>query len=339
MDKETLLIVEDNHILRNGLKEILAFEGFTVITANNGRDALDHMKAFAPDLILSDISMPVMDGFAFFKAVREHPEWITIPFIFLTARGEREDMMAGRDLGAEDYLVKPTNRDELLTAIRSRLARSRQLQMIQLEQAYKASLSVLANAIEVRNKYTRGHVERVTAYSLALAGELGLQGKRLDVMRYGAILHDIGKIYVREAILNKSGRLSEEEWSEIRQHPVIGAELVKDIPYLAPAIPVILHHHERWDGAGYPYKLKGEKIPLEARIVSVADGFDAMTTERPYHPALSLPDAYREIRRCSGTQYDPKVVLSFLKAWEKGQIHAIAKNNLPKKGSFEKLIK
>jgi putative two-component system response regulator len=338
MDKETLLIVEDNHILRNGLKEILAFEGFTVITANNGREALDHMKAFSPDLILSDISMPVMDGFAFFKAVRERPEWITIPFIFLTARGEREDMMTGRDLGAEDYLVKPTNRDELLTAIRSRLARSRQLQMIQLEQAYKASLSVLANAIEVRNKYTRGHVERVTNYALALANELGLQGKRLETLRYGAILHDIGKIYVRESILSKNGRLSEEEWTDIRQHPVIGAELVKDIPYLAPAIPVILHHHERWDGAGYPYKLKGEKIPLEARIVSVADGFDAMTTERPYHPALSLPDAYREIRRCSGSQYDPKVVLSFLKAWEKGQIHSIAKNNLPRKSSAENMI-
>jgi putative two-component system response regulator len=326
MDKETLLIVEDNHILRNGLKEILAFEGFTVITANHGREAIEHMKAFTPDLILSDISMPQMDGFTFFREVRSRPEWVTIPFIFLTARGEREDMMIGRDLGAEDYLVKPTNRDELLTAIRSRLARSRQLQMIQLEQAYRASLSMLANAIEVRSKYTRGHVERVTAYSLAISEELGLQGKRLEILRYGAILHDIGKIHVRESILSKTGKLTEGEWVEIRQHPVIGAELIKDIPYLAPAIPIILHHHERWDGTGYPYKLKGEKIPIEARIVAVADGFDAMTTERPYHPALSLPDAYREIRRCSGSQYDPKIVVSFLKAWEKGQIHNIAKN-------------
>jgi putative two-component system response regulator len=335
MDKETLLIVEDNHILRNGLKEILAFEGFTVITANHGREALDHMKAFTPDLILSDISMPQMDGFTFFREVRAHPEWITIPFIFLTARGEREDMMTGRDLGAEDYLVKPTNREELLTAIRSRLARSRQLQMIQLEQAYEASLSMLANAIEVRSKYTRGHVERVTAYAQALSAELGLQGKRLEILRYGAILHDIGKIHVRESILIKKGRLTEEEWAEIRQHPIIGAELIKDIPYLAPAIPVILHHHERWDGTGYPYRLKGERIPLEARIVSVADGFDAMTTERPYHPAFSLPDAYREIRRSSGSQYDPKVVVSFLKSWEKGQIHNIAKNSVPRKQSAQ----
>lgn len=327
MDKETLLIVEDNHILRNGLEEMLSFEGFAVITAGNGQEGLDHMSTFTPDLILSDITMPVMDGFEFFRAVRSRVEWVTIPFIFLTARGEREDVMTGRDLGAEDYLVKPLTRDELLTAVRARLARARQLRMAQLQQAYQASLTMLANAIEVRSKYTRGHVERVTSYALALAGHLGVHGKRLDGLRFGAILHDIGKIHIREDILIKIDPLSDDEWSEIKLHPVTGSEMIKDIFYLAPAVPVIRHHHERWDGMGYPDGLAGREIPLEARIVSVADGFDAMTTDRAYHPALSLYQAYQEIIHCSGTQYDPAVVASFQKAWESDQIQIIAAEN------------
>lgn len=323
MQRETLLIVEDNQILKTGLQEMLGFEGFSVITASNGQEALDQMGAITPDLIISDISMPVMDGFTFFTQVRQRPEWVTIPFIFLTARGDREDIMTGRDLGAEDYLVKPTSREELLTAVRSRLARSRQLEMAQLKNAYEASLTMLANAIEVRSEYTRGHVERVTAYALALGVHLGMNGRRLDALRFGAILHDIGKIHVRENVLTKQTALSADEWQEVRQHPLTGAELIKHIPYLLPARPVILHHHEHWDGSGYPMGLRGEAIPLEARIVAVADGFDAMTTDRSYHPALSPLDAYAEIVKCSGGQYDPAVVGSFQLAWERGEIQKI----------------
>jgi putative two-component system response regulator len=323
MDKETLLIVEDNHILRNGLKELLEQEGFTVLTAGNGQEGLEQMVITSPDLILSDIAMPIMDGYAFCKEVRARPEWVTIPFLFLTARGEREDISAGRDLGVEDYLVKPLTRDELLTAVRSRLARSRQLHVVQLQSAYEASLTMLANAIEVRNEYTRGHVERVTAYALLLADQLGWQGKRQEALRFGAILHDIGKIHVPESILTKKGPLSAEEWTEIRQHPINGAEMIKDILYLAPALPAVRHHHERYDGQGYPDRLAGETIPLEARIVTVADGLDAMTTTRSYHTALSLNQACEEITRCSGTQFDPLVVDAFLRAWESQQIQVV----------------
>ena len=166
MSQETILIVEDNPVLREGLQEMLELEGFIVLTASNGREALDRMVGQHPDLILSDIAMPEMDGLAFFRAVRNRPEWISIPFIFLTARGEREDVLAGKDLGAEDYLVKPATREELLTAVSSRLERSHQLRVVQLQQAYEASLTVLANAIEVRDQYTRGHVERVMAFLL-----------------------------------------------------------------------------------------------------------------------------------------------------------------------------
>jgi putative two-component system response regulator len=297
-----------------------------VMTAGNGQEGLEQMVITSPDLILSDIAMPIMDGYDFFKEVRARPEWVTIPFLFLTARGEREDITVGRDLGVEDYLVKPLTRDELLTAVRSRLARSRQLHMVQLQSAYEASLTMLANAIEVRNEYTRGHVERVTAYALLLADQLGWQGKRLEALRFGAILHDIGKIHVPESILTKKGPLTAEEWVEIKRHPVNGAEMIRDIPYLTLAVPAVRHHHERYDGKGYPDGLAGESIPLEARIVTVADGLDAMTTTRSYRVALSLNQACDEIARCSGTQFDPLVVEAFRRAWDSHQIHLVMAN-------------
>ncbi|MCI0519855.1 MAG: response regulator [Chloroflexi bacterium] len=323
MSKETLLIVEDNQVLQEGLRDILISDGYTVLTADNGLAALDKMRIVSPDLVLSDISMPQMDGIAFFRAVRARPEWIAIPFIFLTARGEKEDVLLGKNLGAEDYLIKPLTREELLTAVRGRLARSHQLHVAQLQLAYETSLTVLANAIDVRDVYTRGHVERVTEYSLVLAAGLGWQGRILDQLRFGAILHDIGKIIVRESTLFKQGPLTPEEWTEIKRHPITGAEMVKDISFLAPAMPIIRHHHERWDGEGYPDRLAGEAIPLPARLVAVADGFDAMTTHRPYHGALSLDEAFQEIIANSGKQYDPHITATFEKAWLAGRIQPI----------------
>jgi putative nucleotidyltransferase with HDIG domain len=321
--RETLLIVEDNPVLREGLQEMLELEGFYVMTASNGREALEKMAAQSPDLILSDIAMPEMDGYAFFRAVRNNPEWISIPFLFLTARGEKHDILAGKDLGADDYLVKPLTREELLTAVRARLGRSQQLRVAQLQQAYETSLTVLANAIEVRDHYTRGHVERVMAYAFAIAEQLDWRVQQMEQLRFGAILHDIGKIQISEAILRKRDRLTPEEWNEIRRHPISGADMVRDIPYLAPAIPIIRYHHERWDGTGYPDGLVGDAIPIGARIVSVADAFDAMTTERPYSPARPPQEAYEEILSRSGTQYDPAVVAAFQRAWEAWRIQTI----------------
>jgi putative two-component system response regulator len=293
------------------------------MTASNGREALEKMASLSPDLILSDIAMPEMDGYAFFRAVRNNPEWISIPFLFLTARGEKHDILAGKDLGADDYLVKPLTREELLTAVRARLGRSQQLRVAQLQQAYETSLTVLANAIEVRDHYTRGHVERVMAYAFAIAEQLEWRVQQMEQLRFGAILHDIGKIQISEAILRKPGKLSPEEWEEIRRHPTSGADMIRDIPYLAPAIPIIRYHHERWDGKGYPEGLSGDAIPIGARIVSVADAFDAMTTDRPYSPARPPQEAYEEIISRSGTQYDPSVVAAFQRAWEAWRIQTI----------------
>lgn len=322
MTQETILIVEDNPILREGLQEMLELEGFNVLTASNGREALAEMSVNSPALILSDIAMPEMDGYAFFRAVRERPEWITIPFVFLTARGEKEDVLIGKDMGAEDYLVKPVTREDLITVVNSRLERAHQLHVAQLQRAYETSLTMLANAIEVRDLYTRGHVERVMAYSLAIAEFLD-ENVDPDQLRFGAMLHDIGKLHIRETILRKPGPLSPEEWAEIRQHPRTGAEMIKDIPFLSPALLVIRHHHERWDGSGYPDGLSGEAIPLAARIVSVADGFDAVTTNRPYKSARDLETAFQEIASCAGTRYDPKVIEAFRKAWTCGRIQEI----------------
>jgi len=315
MASETILIVEDNDVLRQGLQELLETEGYAVLTAVHGLDALEQMKTRPPDLILSDIAMPEMDGYVFFDKVRSKPEWVSIPFIFLTARRGREDIFTGKKLGVEDYLVKPITRQELLTTVSSRLTRSQQLLLAQLEQAYEASLIMLANAIELRDHYTRGHVERVRNHALAIARQLGWTDGHLNHLSYGSILHDIGKIHIMESVLSKPGPLDELEWNEMKKHPVLGAEMVRNISYLQPAIDIIRYHHERWDGTGYPEGLAGEKIPMAARIVAVADSLDAMITSRAYRVALTPDQAYDEILRCSGNHFDPAVVRAFQRAW------------------------
>ncbi len=315
MAGETILIVEDNDVLRQGLQDLLEAEGYAVLTAANGIDGLAQMQSLPPDLILADISMPEMDGYEFFEAVRTRSEWLSIPFIFLTARKGRGDIFAGKKLGAEDYLVKPVTRNELVTTINSRLSRAQELLLAQLQQAYESSLIMLANAIELRDNYTRGHVERVRDHAIAIAKQMGWSGTQLSQLMYGSILHDIGKIHISEYLLKKPGPLSDADWVELKKHPIIGMEMVKNIAFLAPAIPVILHHHEQWDGKGYPYGLKGDEIPQAARIVAVADSLDAMITSRPYREAISPDAAYQEILSQRGSCYDPNVVDAFVKVW------------------------
>jgi putative nucleotidyltransferase with HDIG domain len=192
--------------------------------------------------------------------------------------------------------------------------------LAQLKAAYKASLSVLANAIEARDRSTRSHVERVNAYAQAIARDLEWDNESRDALEFGAILHDIGKIAVREAVLCKTGRLNPDEWEEMRQHPEVGARMIERIPYLARAVPVVLHHHERWDGTGYPKGLLGEAIPLGARLLSVVDTYDAMTSNRPYRAAASPEDALNEIVHLVGVQFDPTMVEAFRRCWEQGAL-------------------
>lgn len=337
MSGETILIVEDNQALREGLREILAVEGYHVLCASNGKEALQEMSMFNPDLILSDIAMPEMDGFEFLRAVRSRPDWVTIPFLIITARGEKDDVLVGKSLGAEDYLVKPLTRQELLTAVNARLSRAQEIKLAQLHKAYEASLTALANAIDVRDPYTRGHVERVTAYAQAIAQQMNCRDSLIEQIRFGSILHDIGKIFIPNEVLLKSSPLTPEEWEKMKQHPITGAEMIKDIPYLAPAAPIIRYHHERWDGSGYPDGLKGEQVPLGARIVAVADAFDAMSIDRPYSNGRKLKESYQEILSCSGTQFDPQVVKAFQRAWEQNIIQQIYASTTTKVPSLDSM--
>lgn len=330
MPGETILIVDDHVVLRNGWQAILEAEGYRVVAADNGREALEKMRAPAsaggvtPDLILSDVVMPEMDGYAFLSSLRSHPEWVSIPFIFVTARREREDLFAGKLLGAEDFMIKPITRQDLVGTIRSRLARSQQLLLVQLQEACDATLIMLANAIEQRDAYTSRHVERVQEYAKILARRIACTPTDLLQIHYGSILHDIGKIQISKEVLNKPGMLTPEEWEIMKKHPTIGAEMIRGVDYLSPALPVIRSHHERWDGGGYPEGLAGEAIPLSARIVAVADSLDAITSSRAYRRCLSPDNAREEILAGEGTQYDPQVVAAFVTAWGEILTHLTA---------------
>lgn len=326
-DPIKLLVVEDDPAMLIAFKDVLKGAGFEVLTASNGEAALELLVHTHPALILSDISMPIMDGYELFEAVRRQPGGASIPFIFLTARGTREDIFAGKSLGADDYITKPVTTQELLSAVRARLQRSNELMLAQLKSAYKDSLFVLANAIEARDSYTHAHMKRLSLYAKALGDQLGWESLRLEVLEFGAILHDIGKIYIPDSVLRKNSSLSDEEWVEMRKHPEVGALMIRDIPYLAPAIPLVLHHHERWDGQGYPTELNGEEIPEGARLLAVADAFDAMTSDRPYRKAMSAEEAYEEIRYGSGKQFDPSIVQAMEKCWDSGVIHQIMNNS------------
>ena len=323
----TILVVEDDPAMLIAFQEVLEGAGFEVEVAVNGKDALAWLKTKQPDLILSDISMPIMDGFKLFEAIREIPGGALIPFIFLTARGTREDIFAGKSLGADDYITKPVTTQELLSAVNARLNRTDELMLAQLKTAYKESLLVLANAIEARDSYTHAHMKRLSHYASALANQLEWDNAQLEALEYGAILHDIGKIYVPEAVLCKDGKLSEDEWVEMRKHPEVGARMIRDIPYLSAALPMVLYHHERWDGNGYPEGLSGDAIPVSARLLSIADAFDAMTSDRPYRKALSGNVAYQEILDGSGKQFDPGMVETLRSCWTSGHFQEILAGN------------
>jgi putative two-component system response regulator len=323
MDKAIVLVVEDDHAMLVALRDILETAGFQVRTATHGEAALESFAKERPALILSDIAMPGMDGIELYETVRSQPGGKETPFVFLTARGTREDIFAGRSLGADDYITKPISSHELLTTVRSRLRRSNEIMVEQLKIAYKSSLLALAQAIELRDHYTHKHVIRLNAYSNAMGKELDWAEARLEALEYGAILHDIGKLDVPKVILTKREPLTKKDWEEMRKHPEYGVHMIETIDYLAPALPIVLHHHEAWNGSGYPCGLSGEDIPEEARLLAVVDSFDAMTSDRPYRAAIGATRAYEEIKSRVGTQFDPKMVEVFIHCWEQGRIQKI----------------
>ena len=306
-----ILLAEDDSGLRSMISLLLEMKGFEVIPFPNGKLALEAYPSVSPDLIISDISMPALDGFGLLEGVRKYPNGAVVPFLFLSARSEQEDVNSARKLGADDFLFKPFAPDDLINAVRQRLDRRRILEQFDTHQAHLQTITLLANVIEARDQYTRGHVDRVCEFALELGKALNWSSYALSVLEYGAVLHDIGKIMVPEAILNKPAKLTPEEQEIMQGHVKAGARIIEGVSHLEEARPYILYHHEKWDGSGYPEGLKGLAIPPEGRILAIVDVFDALTSDRPYHRGVPAEAAFKFLNDESGKYFDPVMVETF----------------------------
>lgn len=315
MDQQPkILIVDDNKVNVELLRTQLKHYNYELDTAYDGEEALDKIQTNRPDLVLLDLMMPKISGFEICKQIKHNKDTQFIPVIVITALQELDDKLKAIELGADDFLVKPINRLELITRIKSLL------HMKFLHDDLDTSESILfslAQALEAKDFYTRGHSERVAELAVKLAMTMGFSEREEENMRRGGLLHDIGKIGIKESILLKPGKLTEEEMAHIRSHPARGYDICSPLKTLKPCLPIIRSHHERYDGDGYPDGLKGEKIPLKARITAVADAFDAMTTDRPYRKGMAVDIALKIFENeIDSGQWDPNVVKALMKIME-----------------------
>ncbi len=283
-----VLIVDDNDALRALLAEILSMEGFQVATAAHGEAALNAVTEHEPDLLLLDINMPGMDGFEVCRRVKSDPQTRLIPVILVTGLSATQDRIRGIEAGADDFLSKPVDRTELLARVRSLLSLKGYVD--ELESA-ETVLFALARSIEGKDPYTEGHCERLSSYSAQLGERIGLPEEEITALRRGGVVHDIGKVAVPDAILLKPGPLTAEERDVIQKHPVVGERICSPLKSFRSVLPIIRHHHEKNNGTGYPDGLKGEDIPLTARVLQIVDVYDALTTARPYKRALTREEA------------------------------------------------
>ncbi len=323
LNGRTVLVVDDSASIRSLIDRALTKAGFQVVMAENGREALDLLGRCSPDMVLSDLHMPVMDGLALCKIVHSNKEFSQIPFIIMSSDDDRAKMRQLLEYGASAYLVKPFNIDQLVVTAERFLADhfnrvlSERKHLESEQQMLIASISSLVLALEARDQYTRGHSESVAALVVDIAREMSMDEVRIARARIAGKLHDIGKIGIRDDVLLKTGPLNDEEWEIIKLHPIIGADILGPIASLSDIIPAIRSHHERIDGKGYPEGLKGDDIPLLARMVAVADTYDALTSNRPYRKGFSKEEALDIIQKAKGRQLCPECVEIFLRALEK----------------------
>src|SRR6201997_2564800 len=289
----TILVADDQAANRELLEELLTAQGCTVITVPDGAAAVDELARSQVDLVLLDVMMPHLDGFEVCEKIKNSPDTYLIPVIMITALSDKEDRLEGIKVGADDFLTRSAGRTELLARVQSLLKLKQRTD--ELERAESVRFS-LARSIEGKDPYTHGHCERLAEYSARLGEQLGLSGDQITALRRAGIVHDVGKIAVPDAILLKPGRLTPDEWTIIREHSVVGERICAPLKSFRHVLPIIRHHHEKLDGSGYPDGLKGEQVPLTARILQITDIYDALTTDRPYRKALPQEKAVAILR-------------------------------------------
>jgi putative nucleotidyltransferase with HDIG domain len=334
MTDQRILVVDDEDAIRDVMCSILTQSGFNCQPITSGHEALEILRTDdGISIVLSDLIMEGMDGLTLLSRMQqEHPD---IPVVMVTAVHDISVALAAIRNGAYDYLLKPFEKEQLLAMVRRALetrrlkrenldyqtklealvsARTEMLRkaLADLERSYDITLEALGDALDLKDAETEGHSKRVTAFTIAIARAMELPQDRVRIIARGAFLHDVGKMAIPDAILRKPGRLSPEEQAIMREHALLGYQMLRKIPFLQEASDIVYSHQERYDGSGYPRGLKGDQIPLGARIFALADTFDAMTSDRPYRAAQSISSGRREIERNSGKQFDPEVVKVFL---------------------------
>ena len=333
MPADRILVVDDEEAIREIVTSMLVSAHYQCRQAGSGLEALALLNSGEEfELMLSDLMMADLDGIGLLERVKE--KYPDMPVVMVTAVHDISVALAAIRNGAYDYLLKPFEREQLLATVRRALenrrlkmenrayqtnleslvaARTEQLRkaMATLERSYDITLEALGDALDLKDAETEGHSKRVTAFTIAIARAIGLPKEQVSVIARGAFLHDIGKMAIPDQILRKPGKLTPDEISIMREHCWRGYQMLKKIPFLTEAAEIVYSHQEKFDGTGYPRGLKGEEIPLGARIFSIADTLDAITSDRPYRPAQSLKAAREEIEAWSGRQFDPEIVKVF----------------------------
>lgn len=301
-----VLIVDDEPNNLQLLRQILKDE-YQLLFANNGRNAISAVQRHQPDLILLDVMMPDINGFDVCKTIKQDSSLASIPIIFVTAMGDVEDESLGFDLGAVDYIHKPISGSIVKRRVKTHLSLVR---VAELEEANRSAITMLGEAGHYNDTDTGLHIWRMAAYSVAIAKEIGWDCRDLELLEFAATLHDTGKIGVPDEILKAPRALTESEWITMKMHTSIGYDILRrsSSPVFSLASEIAYCHHEKWDGTGYPRGLSGTDIPESARIVALADVFDALTMERCYKKAWSMSEAADEIIRLSGSHFEPRIV-------------------------------
>ncbi len=311
-----ILVVDDEPLVVEALERTLRSYGYAVCSAHSAQEALHILEQQRVNLCLFDLHMPGIGGKTLVRQMRQ--QYPDIPVVIMTGDDSLEVLREAMDSGASDFITKPWRTHELPIVVERNLRRhqiwmeEQKRYLCKLNEAHSDMLEALLSVLETREREIEGHCERVTTYTLILAEAMGVPHEKHPDIERGALLHDVGKIGIPDAILFKNGPLNAAEWAIMRQHPIIGYRMCMKVRSLQKAArEIVLCHHEQWDGNGYPQGLRGEEIPLGARIFAVADTLDAMTSDRPYRAALSFEEAAAELQKYAGTQFDPQVVEAF----------------------------